>query len=305
VGYWSIDVSSRAVTLPAPPAGPAPRGLARAVRAARIVHPFPTLLNVAATAGLALVATGGDPPAGVLSRMLAVMLCAQASIGVTNDYFDRDLDAFTKPWKPVASHLVGPRPAQCLAGALAVAALALAATLGPRSSALAALGLACGLAYDVRLKRSAWSALPYMVALPVLPAWVWVTLGQWRPALWWMLPLGALVGLSLHLQNTLGDIDADAAHGVRGFAHRIGARGAMVLGWASFAAALALAFALAPALSYDVAVFAPAAAAGLVCLGLSIGVWSLRRDEMGGQVGFGLLGVGSAVLAVGWLAAVA
>ena len=78
------------------------------------------------------------------------------------------------------------------------------------------LGMACGLAYDVRLKRTVFSAVPFMIAIPTLPLWVWVTLGEWHAALWWLLPLGALIGLALHLANTLPDIDDDAAHGVRG-----------------------------------------------------------------------------------------
>ena len=146
--------------------------------------------------------------------MLLVMLCAQSAIGVTNDYCDRDLDAASKPWKPIVAGVVRPRDALILAGLLIVAAAALAATLGLGSFGLAMLGMGCGLAYDVRLKRTIWSALPFMVAIPVLPAWVWLTLGAWEAVLWWLLPLGALIGLALHLANTLPDIDADAAYGI-------------------------------------------------------------------------------------------
>ncbi len=193
-----------------------PSRLPAVVRAARVVHPFPTLLNVVATAGLACVAARGAPDAPTLARMLVVMLCAQCAIGVTNDYFDRDLDAATKPWKPVAAGLVSARAAVALALAFIAAAVALAATLGAGGFALAMAGMACGLAYDVRLKRTFLSAVPYMIAIPVLPLWVWLTLGSWQPVLWWLLPLGALIGLALHLANTLPDLASDAAHGVVG-----------------------------------------------------------------------------------------
>ena len=65
----------------------------RLLRAARVIHPFPTLLNVAATAGLAVVAARGVADGSLLARMLLLMLCAQSAIGIVNDLCDRDLHA--------------------------------------------------------------------------------------------------------------------------------------------------------------------------------------------------------------------
>ena len=289
---------------PAAPGLPAPRRWRRWLRGARIIHPFPTLLNVAATLGLALVAARGFPDAWLLTRMLLVMLLAQSAIGVTNDWFDEELDRATKPWKPLASGVVSRRAATALAIGLALACAGLAVTLGAAGFALAMLGLACGLAYDARLKRSALSAVPYMVAIPTLPLWVWATVGAWQPVLWWLLPVGALIGIALHLQNTLADIDADSAHGVRGLGHRLGPRRSMMLAWGAFAAALAVTVALVPTGVYDARSYAPAAASAGVLLAASAGIYAVRRDGFALQVGFGLLGIASAVLAVGWLAAV-
>ena len=283
---------------------PQARGARRLLRALRIIHPFPTLLNVAATAALAFVAAGGAPDAGTLATMLLVMLCAQSAIGVTNDYCDRDLDAASKPRKPIVAGIVRPRDALGLAALLIVAAAVLAATLGPGSFGLAMLGMGCGLAYDVRLKRTICSALPFMAAIPVLPAWVWLTLDAWQAALWWLLPLGALIGLALHLANTLPDIDADASYGIAGLAHRLGARRSMFAAWASFGAALALSGAIAPLVAYDVRIYAATASLGALCLAASAGAFLWRRDSFALQFGFGVLGAGSAALAVGWLAAV-
>jgi 4-hydroxybenzoate polyprenyltransferase len=274
------------------------------LHALRIIHPFPTLLNVAATGGLALVAASGAPDPSVLARMLLVMLCAQSAIGITNDYCDRSLDARTKPWKPIVAGYVQPSMAMAAALALIAATAALAVTLGAGGFALAMLGLACGFAYDVWLKRSIFSAVPYMVAIPTLPLWVWVAAGEWRGELLWLIPLGALIGLALHLANTLPDIEGDAAAGVSGMAHRLGARGSMFAGWAAFGLALAWSVALAPVVGYDLRVYVPAAALGAACLVGSIGLYAMRRDGFALQLGFGALGIGSAVLAVAWLAAI-
>ena len=292
----------RAAALPETPA-PISSRIARVTRALRIVHPFPTLLNVAATAALATVAWRGAPPVGLLLRMLLVMLLAQCAIGVTNDYCDRSLDAATKPWKPIVAGVVRPQTAVLTALLLGTAACAIAATLGAVGFGLAILGLGCGLAYDVGLKRTALSAVTYMIAIPTLPAWVWTGAGAWHAALWWLLPLGALVGLALHLANTLPDIDADATYGVRGLAHRLGARRSMTVGWASFGSALALTGAIAPLVDYDLAWYLPAASIGVLCLVASVGAYAARRDATALQFGFGLLGVGSAIVSVGWLAA--
>jgi 4-hydroxybenzoate polyprenyltransferase len=292
----------RAAALPETPA-PIPTRVARVARALRIVHPFPTLLNVAATAALATVAWRGAPPGGLLLRMLLVMLLAQCAIGVTNDCCDRALDAETKPWKPIVAGLVRPQTAALTATLLAMGACAVAATLGAAGFGLAVLGLACGIAYDVGLKRTPLSAVPYMIAIPTLPAWVWTVAGAWRAALWWLLPLGALVGVALHLANTLPDIDADASQGVRGLAHRLGARRSMLVGWISFGAALALTAVIAPFVHYELAWYLPAALVGVRCLAASIGGYVARRDAAALQIGFALLGVGSAVVSVGWLAA--
>lgn len=273
------------------------------LRALRVIHPFPTLLNVAATVGLAVLAVRGAPAPSTLLRMVTVMLCAQAAIGVANDYYDRELDAGTKPWKPIAAGLVSTRVAAVLALALIAAAAVTALTLGVASFALAMLGVACGLAYDARLKRTVFSGVPFMVAIPTLPLWVWLTLDVWQPVCWWLLPLGALIGLALHLANTLPDIEADSAYGVTGLAHRIGTQWSARLAWGAFAAALALSAILAAFIRYDLRWYAATLAFGAIALAVSIIAARLRRDEFGLRFGFGVLSLASAALAAGWLAA--
>jgi 4-hydroxybenzoate polyprenyltransferase len=236
--------------------------------------------------------------------MVLVMFGAQSAIGVTNDVFDRGLDARTKPWKPLVSGAVPLSAAIAFTLGLIVATGALGATLGALSFTLAMLGMACGLAYDVWFKRSALSSLPFMIAIPTLPIWVWVTLGEWEPALWWLLPLGTLMGLSLHLANTLPDIDEDERYGVRGLAHRLGPMGSAIVGWSSFAIALAMSVALAPTLDYDLRVYIPTVVFGAASLFGCIALYALRRDDFALQVGFGAIGIAAAVVAVGWLAAV-
>jgi 4-hydroxybenzoate polyprenyltransferase len=272
------------------------------LRAARVIHPFPVGLSVAATVALASIAVDGVPAVADLARLTLAMFCVQAAIGASNDYCDRDLDAITKPFKPIVRGLVKANVALLLAALLALVAGALTARFGPLSLAVGACGLLAGLAYNFRLKRSVLSPLPFMVALPALPFWVWISLGRFANELWWLLPFGPLVGLSVHLSNTAPDLEQDRQAGVRGLAHVLGIERTLAIAWGSFAAALILAVALGFHLDYDWPLFLLGAGAAAVLLVAAIGAYALRRSQGALQLGFGLIGIATAVLAGTWLA---
>ena len=107
--------------------------------------------------------------------------------------------------------------------ALAVAACAgLSLTLGV-AAGLVHLGcVASAWAYNLGLKATAWSWLPYALSFGGLTAVVTLADGQ-APPWWW--PVGAaLLGVAAHLLNVLPDLADDAATGVRGLPHRLGPR---------------------------------------------------------------------------------
>jgi 4-hydroxybenzoate polyprenyltransferase len=259
-------------------------------------------LNVAATAALAVVAVDGVPATADLARLTIAMFCVQAAIGASNDYCDRDLDAVTKPYKPIVRGLVTPNAALLLAALMTLVAGALTATFGPLSLAVGACGLLAGLAYNVRLKRSILSPLPFMVALPALPFWVWISLDRFASELWWLVAFGPLIGLSVHLANTAPDLEQDRQAGVRGLAHVLGLERTLALAWGSFAAALVLAVALGFHLDYDWPLFLVGAGAAATLLAVAIGAYAWQRSEEALQLGFGLIGIATAVLAGSWLA---
>jgi len=78
-----------------------------------------------------------------------------------------------------------------------LAAALLAAGFGRVAWLLAMGGLTCGLLYDLWLKRTPASALPYVVGLPLLPLWVWVATSRFCSAFYAVIPLGLLLGLAL------------------------------------------------------------------------------------------------------------
>jgi 4-hydroxybenzoate polyprenyltransferase len=87
---------------------------------------------------------------------------------------------------------------------------------------MVAVGLALG--YNARLKETMASFVPYIVAFPLLVAFI--SLGrhpsQWPP--WWALVGAALLGTGAHLANAVPDVGHDSAAGIRGLPQRLGER---------------------------------------------------------------------------------
>ena len=183
-------------------------------------HPLPTLAVTGFTTAFA--AAAGLPPGRVVLVAVAVLL-GQLSIGWCNDWVDapRDLVAGRRD-KPAATGLVPPR---LLAGA-AVAALAACAAaslaLGVRAAGAHALTVLGGWAYDLWLKPTVASFVPYAVAFGALPAVATLAADVAQLPEPGVMAGGALLGLAAHFTNTVGDTDADAATGVRGLPQRLG-----------------------------------------------------------------------------------
>ncbi len=217
----------------------APRDVVRAWW--QLPHPVPILVVLAATAGFALLVTGGVAPATDLVMVLGAMLGGQLAIGAVNEIADADLDRVANPRKPIPAGLVSVRAAAVLAAAGLVLMVALGARFGAASVLLLAAGTGLGLAYDLWFKRTALSWLPYALALPLLPMWVRTALAGFDPRLLLLFPLGAAATVGVHLAQALPDAVSDRAAGLDNLVSRLGER-------RSFALALALT-ATAPALA--------------------------------------------------------
>jgi 4-hydroxybenzoate polyprenyltransferase len=195
---------------------------------------------VGATALFGLLATGGHPPAGRFTLLLLGMLGGQIAIGALNEWCDRAADAISQPHKPIARGLVSPRGSLVMtASGLALMAVA-GLQLGPLPFALLLLGTGCGIAYNLWLKRTPLSWLPYLIALPLIPTWAWLTLEPFEPRLLLLYPLGALLVVAVHLAQTLPDIPGDRARGERGLAATLGHHRALRLLWLAGFASVAV-----------------------------------------------------------------
>lgn len=215
----------------------------------RACHPGPT---VAVTTVATVLAIGAELPTARVVVLCLAVLCGQLAIGWTNDAVDAGRDrAVGRSDKPVASGELSVRTTAVAALVALVTCVALSSVLGWRSALChVVLLVGSGLVYDLGAKSTVLSWLPYFVAFGSLPAVV--SLAQSPPVLpaWWMALAGSLLGVGAHLVNVLPDLDDDAATGVRGLPHLMGAR-ASQLGAAVVLLAAAAALLLGPGSDAD------------------------------------------------------
>jgi 4-hydroxybenzoate polyprenyltransferase len=219
-----------------------PRPVAGLLALLRACHPEPTIAVTAMITALAV--TAGRDAWGVL-LVAAAVLTGQLSIGWLNDALDAGRDAAVgRADKPVATGSVSVRTVGAASAVAAAACVPLSFASGVLAGAVHLVAVAAGWAYDLGLKATRWSVVPYLVCFGLLPVFVVLGLpGAPRPP-WWLPAAGALLGAGAHFANVLPDLDDDAATGVRGLPHRLGAAGSRIAaGLLLFAATVVLAVA--------------------------------------------------------------
>lgn len=192
----------------------------------RLAHPLPTLLNAVAAAALATVAGAGPSAAGLVAlTMLGVHTC----IGASNDYLDRHRDR-GRPEKPIASGALPPSAGPLLSAVGITVGLVAAAQVSTLTFALAVTGALVGATYNVWLKHTALSWLPFALGVSIIPAFAWSTVSSVLPTPILTLSLISLPGgAALALQNSLADRALDLQSGMRSAAVRLGERTAFGL----------------------------------------------------------------------------
>ncbi|MEU8833831.1 MULTISPECIES: UbiA family prenyltransferase [Streptomyces] len=229
-----MNQTFQARSLSATPPSPAPvpaeaaaragaPGLGRGALALLLsAHPAPALAVTALIT--ALGAAAGRDVLGSCLVALAV-LTGQLSVGWSNDRIDlaRDTAAHRRD-KPLVAGEVGMRSVSVAACAALLLCTPLSLANGAAAGGAHLIGVAAAWSYNLGVKRTRWSWLPYALAFGLLPAFLTLALpGHPWPAAW-VMAAGALLGVGAHFTNVLPDIDADLAAGVRGLPQRLGRR---------------------------------------------------------------------------------
>ncbi|MGX7680549.1 UbiA family prenyltransferase [Jatrophihabitans sp. DSM 45814] len=185
-------------------------------------HPAPTVAVTVLTTVLVAVA-GNRWPTCVVATL--ALLSGQLSIGWSNDLIDADRDAAAgRSDKPAAAGTIA-RSTLMIATVMAlVCTVPLSFGLGWRAGLAHLTGVGAGWLYNLGVKATVASPLPYAVAFGALPAIATLATPDrsWPPG--WAILAGSLIGVAAHFGNVLPDITEDLAEGVRGLPQRIGRR---------------------------------------------------------------------------------
>jgi 4-hydroxybenzoate polyprenyltransferase len=180
-------------------------------------HPFPVLMNG-------------------LGTLLVALLGAQLPFGQALGLMAAIMDTATAPHKPIVRGLVSRGQVLALSIAATVASLATAVFFGWPATAVIAVVLAAGMAYNFGLKQTVLSPLPYAAFIPSAAVLPFAAAGQHTAPVLLTYPMGALLSVGLNVANTIPDLESDAKLNAKGLTHRLGGKRAMI--------AVVLAFAL-------------------------------------------------------------
>jgi 4-hydroxybenzoate polyprenyltransferase len=215
---------------------------------------------------------------------------------------DADLDAIAKPHKPIPAGLVSRRGAWLVTAGGLILMTVPGKTFGPVPFLLLTVGTGTGIAYSIAFKRTIWSWIPYLIALPLLPIWIWSALSTIEPGIFAIYPIGAAAVVAIQLAQSLPDVEIDRASGVRTPAVALGVGTARIACWGATILAAILAATLAPLLTDRPArVWAAAVVAG-VLIGVNAIIWT-RDEAQGGRAAFPCVASAAVLLAVGWTTA--
>jgi 4-hydroxybenzoate polyprenyltransferase len=194
---------------------------------ARSCHPAPSAGVTAFATVLAVTAGNG---AGTCALLALAVLAGQLSIGWSNDRLDAARDrAVARTDKPIATGELAHRTVEVAIAVALAACVACSLALGWRAGLLHLAAVSCGWLYNLWLKATWFSWLPYAAAFGALPAIAVLAVpGHPAPAAW-PIAAGACLGVAAHLTNVLPDLAGDRATGIRGLPHRIGARASLAL----------------------------------------------------------------------------
>ena len=202
----------------------------------RAAHPGPALAVTVLSCLLGLSA--GLSPWRV-ATVTAAVLAGQLSVGWSNDLRDRVRDAAVgRSDKPLATSALHVPTVQRACAAAVVATVVLSLACGVVPGVVHLVCVASAWAYNLWLKATVVSWLPYAVSFGGLPVFVHLAGGSPPPAE--VVAGGALLGVGAHLLNVVPDLEDDAATGIRGLPHRLGARRSTLLAVALLVTASAL-----------------------------------------------------------------
>jgi 4-hydroxybenzoate polyprenyltransferase len=189
---------------------------------ARCSHPEPVVAVTSVCGVLALLAGRGG--GGTVWVILAVA-AGQLFVGWTNDYIDRrrDSEAQRKD-KPLARGEISARSVAIAAALAGLAVVPLSLASGVPATIVHVIGVLSATAYNLGLKSTWLSVVPYAVSFAMVPAFITLGLAHphWPPA--WVTAATLLTGVGGHFAQARPDVERDRRQRVLGLPQILGDR---------------------------------------------------------------------------------
>ena len=219
-------------------------------------HPLPT---AAMTIGVTAAAALSGRPAEQCALVAATVLSGQVTVGWLNDLIDRHRDQRVgREDKPIAMGWIDPSTVAFAIACVVLLVIPLSISNGTVAGIAHLIAVGSAWVYNLLLKKTWLSFLPYAVSFGLLPAFLsYGGLGgglHGGPPTIAITVLAALLGIGVHFLNALPDLVQDNETGVRHLPLRIALR----IG--------------APKLLVISTIYTALAAAGIVVAALTVGL---------------------------------
>jgi 4-hydroxybenzoate polyprenyltransferase len=192
----------------------------------RAAHFGPTVIVTTITFLLAL---SQFSPIDAL-RIAIAIFAGQLVVGWSNDLIDAPLDiAAQRAKKPIVVKEIDiDQLRKSIVIALVTAfLLSLFSPLGLTGTLIHFLGLLSATLYNLKLKSTILSPLPYVVSFGALPLAIYLPTGN-QPPLWLFIDF-MLIAVAFHFFNVLKDFQWDIKQGVLGLPQRLGRNASLVI----------------------------------------------------------------------------
>jgi 4-hydroxybenzoate polyprenyltransferase len=163
-------------------------------------------------------------------RVAIAIFAGQLVVGWSNDFIDAPLDiAAQRTKKPIVNKEINPEQLKRSIVVALVAALLLSSfsPLGITGTLIHFLGILSATFYNLKLKPTVLSPLPYIVSFGALPWAIYLPTGN-QPPLWLYLDF-MLISVAFHFFNVLKDFQWDIKQGIMGLPQRLGRNVSLII----------------------------------------------------------------------------
>jgi 4-hydroxybenzoate polyprenyltransferase len=163
-------------------------------------------------------------------RVAIAIFAGQLVVGWSNDFIDAPLDiAAQRTKKPIVSKEINPEQLKgsIVFALVAAVLLSLFSPLGLTGTLIHFLGILSATFYNLKLKSTIISPLPYIVSFGALPWAIYLPAGN-QPPLWLFIDF-MLIAVAFHFFNVLKDFQWDINQGVLGLPQRLGRNASLVI----------------------------------------------------------------------------